>query len=132
MQRIGLDDYLAIAEAITGLDAHALADAPHVIARAESALAAPFAEFGGVEFYVGLPRKAAVLCSRLNRNHPLPDGNKRAAYLTMIELVRRNGAEWQPTASTRERDDTVRGLAAGSVSEEAFAVWLEPQIVLFN
>jgi prophage maintenance system killer protein len=27
----------------------------------------------------------------LAKNHPLPDGNKRAAYLAMIEFLARNG-----------------------------------------
>jgi death on curing protein len=100
MREIGLADFLVLAEAVTGLDAAALALADHVVARAESALAAPFAEFGGVEVYEGLAVKAAVLCSRLVRNHPLPDGNKRVAYLCMIELIRRNGGEWRPVART--------------------------------
>jgi death-on-curing protein len=128
MDRIDLADYLVIAEVVTGLDAHALANVPHIAARAESALAAPFAEFGGVEFYDGVALKAAVLCSRLVRNHPLPDGNKRAAYLSMIELIRRNGAEWAPLATIDERDIMVRELAAGTLSEADFARWVEQQI----
>src|SRR5438093_6708012 len=32
--------------------------------------------------------KAAVLCVRLARNHPLPDGNKRLAYLAMLDWSR--------------------------------------------
>lgn len=35
------------------------------------------AGFGGVEVYVTVLEKAAVLLERLARNHPLPDGNKR-------------------------------------------------------
>jgi death on curing protein len=128
VRRLGLDDYLLLAEAVTGLDAGALAEVPHVVARAESALAAPFAEFGGIEMYDGLARKAAVLCSRLVRNHPLPDGNKRVAYLSMIELIRRNGREWKPTAPALERAEMVERLAARDLTEEDFATWLERQI----
>src|SRR5438093_10892027 len=47
----------------------------------------PQASFGGEEFYAGIATKAAVLCSRLVRNHPLPDGNKRAGYLAMREFL---------------------------------------------
>ena len=48
-----------------------------------------------VEVTIGVPRpdlvdKAAVLCVRLARNHPLPDGNKRVAYLAMVEFLARN------------------------------------------
>lgn len=128
MERLELEDFLLLAEAVTGINAAALAAAPHVVARAESALAAPFAEFGGVEAYPGVPTKAAVLCSRLLRNHPLPDGNKRVAYLCMIELIRRNGWDWTPIASPSERATMVERLAARELTEDEFAGWLEQQI----
>jgi death on curing protein len=129
MKRLELDDFLLLAEAITGIDATALADAPHIVARAESALAAPFVTFDGVDLYEGLAMKAAVLCSRVVRNHPLPDGNKRAAYLSMIELIRRNGREWAPVSSTRERAAMVERLAAREIEEGDFAAWLGRQMV---
>ena len=128
MRRLDLEDFLLIAETVTGLDATALSHTPHVVARAESALAAPLAWFDGVEMYEGLARKAAVLCSRLMRNHPLPDGNKRVAYLCTIELIRRNDREWKPIASELERAEMVERLAARELDEEDFAVWLERQI----
>jgi death-on-curing protein len=128
MHVIDVADCLLLAEVVTGLDAGALARAPHIVARVESALAAPFAEFGGVEAYPGLATKAAVLCSRLLRNHPLPDGNKRLAYLCMIELIRRNGREWRPVASEVERAEIVERLAARELTEADFAAWLEQQI----
>lgn len=77
-------DFLLIAEAVTGIPAHSLAHSRRVIAQAESALSAPTAEFGGHEFYPDFARKATVLCWRLLRNHPLPDGNKRVAYLCAL------------------------------------------------
>ncbi len=46
---------------------------------ADSALHAPAAGFGDTDFYPHFVDKAAVLLVRLARNHPLPDGNKRAA-----------------------------------------------------
>jgi death on curing protein len=130
MKRLELDDFLLLAEAITGVNAIVLAAAPHIVARAESALAAPFVTFDGVELYEGLAMKAAVLCSRVVRNHPLPDGNKRAAYLSMIELIRRNGREWAPVASERERAAMVERLAAREIEERDFAAWLGDQIVV--
>jgi death-on-curing protein len=128
MEQVALEDFLLLAEVVTAIDATALAGAPNVVASAESALAAPFAEFGGAEFYDGLAMKAAVLCSRLLRNHPLPDGNKRVAYLCMIELIRRNGGAWRPVAGVAERTRMIERLAARVVSEEQFAAWLERQI----
>jgi death-on-curing protein len=53
----------------------------------EVALHAPAAAYGGVEFYPELVAKARVLLMHLVKDHPLPDGNKRAAYLAMIEFL---------------------------------------------
>ena len=75
---LDLADYLLIAEAVLGVRAESIARWPG-IGLAESALHAPAAGFGGVEFYPDMIDKAAVLCVRLARNHPLPDGNKRVA-----------------------------------------------------
>ncbi len=105
-----------------GVPAERIADWPGV-GRAESALHAPAASFGGVEFYPNVIDKAAVLCVRLARNHPLPDGNKRVAYLSMLEFLARNGVEWSPP-SVEETVATVEGVAAGTVSEAELARWL--------
>ena len=128
MKALDVADFCLLAEAVTGIDAAALAAAPDILARAESALAAPFATFAGVDFYEGPVIRAAVLCSRLLRNHPLPDGNKRVAYLSMIELIRRNGWEWAPVAPERERVAMVERLAAGEIDEGEFAGWLGDQV----
>jgi hypothetical protein len=53
------------------------------IALADSALAAPRAGFGDQDAYPDLIEKAAVLVEHLARSHPLPDGNKRAAFLSV-------------------------------------------------
>jgi death-on-curing protein len=127
MRRLDLAGFLLIAEAVTGIDADALARMPGVPA-AESALAAPFAGYGAVEIHRGLACKGAVLCSRLVRNHPLPDGNKRVALLCMIELIRRNGGEWAPVADVDERAAMVDALAAREVTEEDFVRWVERQV----
>jgi death-on-curing protein len=75
---IGLAEYLWLAEQVTGIEAPVLAKASR-IELADSALHGPAAGFGGEEFYPELIDKAAVLTCRLAWNHPLPDGNKRAA-----------------------------------------------------
>lgn len=128
MHRIDLGDYLAIAERITGIPPHVLRQMRGVESRIESALAAPFIGFGDVDVYQGIPMKAAVLCSRLIRNHPLPDGNKRAAYLSMREFLFRNGTVWMPAADSGERGDVVWELARGAISEEEFSRWVARQI----
>ena len=56
---LDLVDYLLIAEAVTGLPAETVAKPPR-IDLADSALHAPRAEFGGVEFYPDFAVTAAV------------------------------------------------------------------------
>ena len=61
------------------------------IGLADSALAAPRGGFAGVVAYPDFATKAAALCWHLVKNHPLPDGNKRCAFLATVEFVERNG-----------------------------------------
>jgi death on curing protein len=84
VDRLTNGDLLLIAEAALDTDAERLMRVIDVPS-AESALAAPFAGFGELDFYPDPAVKAAILCSRLVRNHPFPDGNKRVAYLAMRE-----------------------------------------------
>lgn len=121
-QYLDLADYLLIAEAVLGVPAEEIARWPG-IGLAESALHAPAAGFEGVEFYPDVVDKAAVLCVRLARNHPLPDGNKRVAYLALLEFLARNGIEWMPP-SVEETVATVEDVAAGRTSERELADWL--------
>jgi death on curing protein len=130
IEYLGLEDYLLIAEEVLGIEAEVLAISGN-LPLAESALAAPAAEFGGVEFYTTFAMKVAVLGSRLARNHPLPDGNKRSALLAMIEFAERNGYTWTDPPEDPEGDETVAimiGVAEGSVAEEAFAKWVADRI----
>lgn len=119
---LDLADYLLIAEAVLGVPAEEIARWPG-IALADSALHAPAAGFGGVELYPDVIDKAAVLCARLARNHPLPDGNKRVAYLALLEFLTRNGVDWAPRA-VDETVATIERVAAGTLAEREFADWL--------
>jgi death on curing protein len=119
---LDLADYLLIAEAVLGVPAESIARWPG-IGLAESALHAPAAGFEGIELYPDVVDKAAVLCSRLARNHPLPDGNKRVAYLAMLEFLARNHLRWAPP-SVDETVARIEGVAAGSISERELADWL--------
>jgi death-on-curing protein len=99
-----------------------------VVQLAESALAAPAAGFGGVDAYPDFAPKAAVLCARIIKNHPLPDGNKRVAYLCLLDFIERNGYGWR-----RPSDDeivfVIEGIADGSISERELARWLEELLI---
>lgn len=119
---LDLADYLLIAEAVLGVPAEEIARWPGV-GLADSALHAPAAAFAGVELYPDLIDKAAVLCARLARNHPLPDGNKRVAYLAMLEFLARNDVDWSPP-SVDETVATIERVAAREISEPELAEWL--------
>ncbi len=126
MERLSIEDLLLIAEAVLDVSAERLARAARLGAAA-SALAAPFAAVGdhGPERYPALADKAAILCSRLVRNHPLPDGNKRVALLAMLELVARNHGVWQPPPGGQDEiAATIERLAARELSEARFVRWV--------
>jgi death-on-curing protein len=128
VEYLSLADFLLIAEVATGLAAEELARLPN-LALAESALAAPAASFGGVEFYPDFVDKAAVLCARIARNHPLRDGNKRTAFLALVEFVERNGRRWGE--SGRDPDESVamiEAVAAGILTEAQLAAWARSRV----
>ncbi|MGO9791515.1 MAG: Fic family protein [Solirubrobacteraceae bacterium] len=113
MERIELGDFLLIAEAHTGIDAHQLTLMPRVPQLAESALAAPFAGFGDFEAYPALHQKAAIYCSRIVRYRPLPDGNKRTGYDVMREFIDRNNSTFtHPDGSLDATAQAIEDLAA--------------------
>lgn len=130
MKRIELTDFLLIAEAVTGIDAHRLARIERVVIEAEGALAAPWAGFGDVEVFPGLEAKAAIYASRILRHHSLVDGNKRTAFLVMVEFVERNGRAWtQPAGGQDEQAEAIERLAAGFLREDHFMAWVRDRIL---
>ena len=123
-----LADYLLIAEQILGVSASDLARLDR-IGLADAALNAPSAVFDGKELYPDFETKAAVLCWHLVRNHPLPDGNKRAAFLSLVEFVRRNGYEWKRgQEDPAETDAVIRAAAAGEWSVDELTDWIASRI----
>jgi death-on-curing protein len=117
-----LGDYCEIAAEVLGLDPERVAELPN-IGLADSALAAPRAGFGGHEAFPSLIEKAAVLVERLARNHPLPDGNKRAAFLAVWLFMELNGRPF-----TGEDADTdvpmMDRIAAGEAGQGEVEAWL--------
>lgn len=125
---LDLGDYLLIAEAVLDISAERLARLDR-IGLAESALQAPAAGFGGIDAYPEFTTKAAVLCWHLTKNHPLPDGNKRAAFIALRVFVERNGHTWHRSPTDPEDTDSViRGVAAGTVGEAELAEWIRARL----
>jgi death-on-curing protein len=91
---------------------------------ADSALHARAAGFDDVEFFPDFVDKAAVLLVRLAKNHPLPDGNKRAAWVSMRVFIAVNGWTWHARPDIDDAETTVLAVAAGEFDEAAVAGWL--------
>jgi death-on-curing protein len=129
---ISLAEYLVITELATGFAAEDLLTSGR-LDLADSALHSPQAGFDDQDFYPDIYDKAAVLCWRLARNHPLPDGNKRAAWATLtlfIDLNDGHGAPGPPDVDEAER--AMPAVAAGEIDEAALADWLRQRVVFSN
>lgn len=87
----------------------------------ESALARP-----RQLFHYGKPsmaEMAAAYAAGIVKNHPFLDGNKRTGFMLGAGFLERNGHEFHAT----EADAVVStlALAAGAMTEAAYAGWLE-------
>jgi len=119
-----LAEYFWLAEQVTGTEATVLVKASRV-ELADSALHAPAAGFGDEDFYPDLIDKAAVLTCRLTWNHPLPDGNKRAAWAELVLFIDLNAGTWDPDPpDVDDAEATMLSVAAHDVDEAWFAEWL--------
>ncbi len=125
---ISLAEFWFLSELVTGLDAATLINASRVDL-ADSALHAPQAGFDDTDFYPDVFDKAAVLACRIAWNHPLPDGNKRAAWACLVLFIDLNNGSWndgQP--DTDETVDTMFAVAARDIDETALAAWLRERV----
>ena len=118
-----LVDYLAVAAAVTGLDEETIIRVTDV-GLADSALHAPAAGFAETEFYPDFVDKAAILVVRLTKNHPLPDGNKRAAWVSLRLFVEINEWSWDPQPTVDEAEKTMVAIASGDWDEHEASDWL--------
>jgi death-on-curing protein len=121
---LSLAEYFWLAEQVTGLPADTLTKAARADL-ADSALHAPAAGFGDEDFYPDPYEKAAVLTCRLAWNHPLPDGNKRAAWASLLLFVDLNGGTWDPDPPDVDDAEAVMiAVAASEMNESSLAEWL--------
>jgi death-on-curing protein len=120
---VSFGDYCRIAAEVLGTTPEQIARLPR-IGLADSALAAPGAGFGDQDAYPDLIEKATVLVEHLARNHPLPDGNKRCAFLAAERFLAANG---RPIANADPDTDVpmVERIASGEVTRKEIVSWLE-------
>lgn len=92
----------------------------------ESALARPFASFGGAEAFPDDISKACAACHAIISNHPFVDGNKRTGAAVLGMVLRANGLSFKPKHS--EFCAAMLGVAAGDVSLESLTKWVRRQV----
>jgi death on curing protein len=86
----------------------------------ESALARPVNKFAYGE--TGLAALAAAYAFGIAKNHPFVDGNKRAAFASIIVFLGLNGIDF--VVPPEEATAIILSLAAGEISEEGLARWI--------
>lgn len=126
MRYLTLAEAILIAESVTGIDATTLARASR-LDLLDSALHAPQAGFGDDDFYPDFATKAAVLVVRIARNHPLPDGNKRLAWMSLVMFCALNGFELGLPVD--EAVEAMLAIAGGEWDEARTEAWLQTRLV---
>jgi len=66
---------------------------------------------------------AAAYAFGLVKNHPFIDGNKRTAFTVAVTFLELNGRRL--TAAEADAAVQTLALAAGAISESAYAAWLQ-------
>ena len=69
---------------------------------------------------------ATAYTAGIVRNHPFVDGNKRTGFILGALFLELNG--YRLTASEEDATHAVLGLAAGTLDESAFAVWMRSNV----
>lgn len=86
----------------------------------ESALARPINKFAYGE--TSLAALAAAYAFGLARNHPFVDGNKRAAFASIIVFLGLDGIDFD--VPPEEATAAILGVAAGEIDEEGLTRWI--------
>lgn len=126
MNYLTLGQVMILAELVTGIDTKTL----NLISRVEllsSAVEAPDSSFDGQDFFETFELKAAVLCSRIAKNHALPDGNKRLAWQSLVMFCRLNNFDL--ITSEDDAVETIIKVASGEMKEEDLSIWIKNKLV---
>ena len=116
-------DALALHDRLLALDGGAAGIRD--LALLQSALARP-CQHHAYGDSVDLAGMAAAYTAGIVRNHPFIDGNKRTAFVVGVLFLEINGYRF--TASEEDAAQAVLALAAGTINEAAFAVWLRANV----
>ena len=70
-----------------------------------------------------------MLACRVAWNHPLPDGNKRAAWACLVLFIDLNHGWWDDeNPDTDDAVDAMLAVAARDVDETWLATWLRERV----
>lgn len=73
-----------------------------------------------------IPEMAALYTAGIVRNHPFVDGNKRTGFVIGILFLELHGFEF--IATEADAAHAVFALAAGTLDEDSYALWLRTNI----
>ncbi len=91
-----------------------------------SALNRPLTTVFGDEAYPTIEQKAAALVQSLAKHHPMVDGNKRSAWITLNVFLEINGH--QLVSRQDEAFEFVLGIGNDTLELEAIAQWISQRI----
>jgi death-on-curing protein len=100
------------------------ADGVRDVGLLDSALGRPLNKFAYGE--TRLAMLAASYAFGIARNHPFVDGNKRTALASIFVFLGLNNVEFVP--SPEEATASILSMAAGEISEDDLAHWIERNI----
>jgi len=89
----------------------------------KSAVARPFATFGGEDLYPGVFMKCAALIQSIVKNHPFLDGNKRTAFVSSTVLLKLN--KYNLTVTQKEAVKFMVRVANENLSVDEISSWLK-------
>ncbi|MBP8252316.1 MAG: type II toxin-antitoxin system death-on-curing family toxin [Herpetosiphon sp.] len=92
-------------------------------AKLATALAVPQQSMFGVDLYPEIEHKAAALFDALVHGHCFSDGNKRTAFLSMVEFLARNGITFT-APDDDELYDWIIAVALRGMSRDDQAIWI--------
>ena len=90
----------------------------------ESALARPHQHYAYSS--PDIVELAALYTAGLVRNHPFVDGNKRTGFAIGVVFLELNGFDF--TASEEDATQAIFSLAAGTLGEAEYTVWLRANV----
>jgi death on curing protein len=95
-----------------------------------SAIARPYAEYGGHKLFRSMPAKAAALVDAVaGSNHGFTDGNKRTAFICVNILLDNSGYRFSDAVSDMHVEELMIRVATHDISFPELVRWFRDRIV---